>query len=96
MNHSEEYRPWAERLKSRMDHGEYRLEKLRRKRGDLVVGSKREDPHYWGHLRERGRLMDLAWQEMTLINKDMFAVDVLRDLEGLDTVVSVDDEEAAD
>ncbi len=49
MNHSEEYRPWVERLKSRMDHAEYRLEKLRRKRGHLVVGSKREDLQYWAH-----------------------------------------------
>ena len=42
MDHAEEYRLWAERLKAKMDHAEYRLEQLRRKRGHLV-GSEHED-----------------------------------------------------
>jgi hypothetical protein len=79
-----------------MDHAEYRLEKLRRKRGHLVVGSEREDLLSWRHSRERNRLMGLVWREMAQINKDTFAVDVLRDLERLDVVVSLDNEEAAD
>jgi hypothetical protein len=92
MDHAEEYRLWAERLKVKMDHAEYRLEQLRRKRGHLV-GSEHED--LYRRTRKGEGIMKLARQEMAKIDQSMFAIDVLRELEELDVASSADEEDAS-
>jgi len=59
MDHSE-YQLWAQRLKTKMENAEYRLEKLRRERGRLV-GSKPHPPPENLHRRiwRWDRLMEL-------------------------------------
>ncbi len=93
MDHSE-YQPWAQRLKTKMENAEYRLEKRRRERGRLV-GSKAPSPEnlHWP-IRRRDRLMELAWQDVAQIDESMFAIDILRYLEEMN--VASTDEEAAD
>ncbi len=93
MDHSE-YQQWVQRLKTKVENAEYRLEKRRRERGRLA-GSKSpplENLHW--HARQGDRLMELAWQNIIEIDESMFAIEVLRDLEEMK--VAPTDEEAVD
>jgi phosphoserine phosphatase len=92
MDHAEEYRLWAEQLKAKMDHAEYRLEQLRRKRGHLA-GSEHED--LYRRPRKGEGIMKLARQEKAKIDQSMFAIDVLRELEELDVASSADQGDAS-
>jgi len=75
-----EYRPWAQRLKTKMEDAEYRLERLRRERGRLV-GSKSPPEDLPWRIWTRDRLMERAWQATAEIDESTFAIDILRDLE---------------
>jgi hypothetical protein len=92
MDHSE-YQPWAQRLKTKVENAEYRLEKLRRERGRLVGSKSPPEDLHW-RIWRRDRLMELAWQNIAEIDESMFAIDVLRDLEEIRTLAPTDEEAA--
>ncbi len=89
-----EYQPWAQRLKTKIENAEYRLEKLRRDRGRLVGSKPPSSENLHWPIQRRDRLMELAWQNIVEIDESMFAIDILRDLEEMK--VASTDEEAAD
>jgi len=93
MDHSE-YQQWVQRLKTKVENAEYRLEKRRRERGRLAGSTPPPLENLHWRTRQGDRLMELAWQNIVEIDESMFAIEVLRDLEEMK--VAPTDEEAVD